>query len=130
MAQRVLELRDEGTPLSEIGVLYRAHFQALELQIELTRRGIPYEVRSGLRFFEQAHVKDVLAHLRLLVNPKDEMSFKRALKLLPKVGERTAAVLWEAVSESPEPLARVPRPRAGKGAARRRARASSASARR
>jgi DNA helicase-2/ATP-dependent DNA helicase PcrA len=105
VAQRVLELRDEGTPLSEIGVLYRAHFQALELQIELTRRGIPYEVRSGLRFFEQAHVKDVLAHLRLLVNPKDEMSFKRALKLLPKVGERTAAVLWEAVSEAPEPLA-------------------------
>jgi DNA helicase-2/ATP-dependent DNA helicase PcrA len=105
VAQRVLELRDEGTPLSEIGVLYRAHFQALELQIELTRRGIPYEVRSGLRFFEQAHVKDVLAHLRLLVNPKDEMSFKRALKLLPKVGERTAAVLWEAVSESHEPLA-------------------------
>ena len=105
VAQRVLELRDEGTPLSEIGVLYRAHFQALELQIELTRRGIPYEVRSGLRFFEQAHVKDVLAHLKLLVNPKDEMSFKRALKLLPKVGERTAAVLWEAVSDSHEPLA-------------------------
>lgn len=105
VAQRVLELRDEGTPLSEIGVLYRAHFQALEMQIELTRRGIPYEIRSGLRFFEQAHVKDVLAHLRLLLNPKDEMSFKRALKLLPKVGERTAAVLWEAVSESPEPLA-------------------------
>ena len=73
VAQRVLELRDEGTPLSEIGVLYRAHFQALELQIELTRRGIPYEVRSGLRFFEQAHVKDVLAHLRLLVNPKDDV---------------------------------------------------------
>ncbi|MBK8596610.1 MAG: ATP-dependent helicase [Holophagales bacterium] len=105
VAQRVLELRDEGTALSEIGVLYRAHFQALELQIELTRRGIPYEIRSGLRFFEQAHVKDVLAHLRLLLNPKDEMSFKRALKLLPKVGERTAAVLWEAVSEAPEPLA-------------------------
>ncbi|MGE5344857.1 MAG: ATP-dependent helicase, partial [Acidithiobacillales bacterium] len=105
VAQRVLELRDEGIPLSEISVLYRAHHQALELQLELTRRGIPYEVRSGVRFFEQQHVKDVLAHLRLLVNPKDETSFKRALKLLPKVGERTAATLWAAVSESPDPVA-------------------------
>ena len=105
VAQRVLELRDEGVPLPEIAVLYRAHHQALELQLELTRRGIPYEVRSGVRFFEQQHVKDVLAHLRLLVNPKDETSFKRALKLLPKVGERTAATLWAAVSESPDPMA-------------------------
>ncbi len=105
VAQRVLELRDEGIPLSDISVLYRAHHQALELQLELTRRGIPYEVRSGVRFFEQQHVKDVLAHLRLLVNPKDETSFKRALKLLPKVGERTAATLWTAVSDSPDPVA-------------------------
>jgi DNA helicase-2/ATP-dependent DNA helicase PcrA len=105
VAQRVLELRDEGVPLPEIAVLYRAHHQALELQLELTRRGIPYEVRSGVRFFEQQHVKDVLAHLRLLVNPKDESSFKRALKLLPKVGERTAATLWAAVSGSSDPVA-------------------------
>lgn len=105
VAQRVLELRDEGVPLPEIAVLYRAHHQALELQLELTRRGIPYEVRSGVRFFEQQHIKDVLAHLRLLVNPKDETSFKRALKLLPKVGERTAATLWAAVSGSPDPMA-------------------------
>ncbi len=104
VAQRVLELRDEGTPLDEIAVLYRAHHQALELQIELTRRGIPYEIRSGLRFFEQQHVKDVLAHLRLLVNPKDETSFKRLLKLLPKVGERTAATLWTAVGDLPDPV--------------------------
>jgi DNA helicase II / ATP-dependent DNA helicase PcrA len=105
VAQRVLELRDEGTPLTEIAVLYRAHHQALELQLELTRRGIPYEVRSGVRFFEQQHVKDVLAHLRILVNPKDETSFKRALKLLPKVGERTAATLWTAVADAPDPVA-------------------------
>ena len=104
VAQRVLELRDEGTPLNEIGVLYRAHHQALELQIELTRRGIPYEIRSGLRFFEQQHVKDVLAYLRLLVNPKEETSFKRLLKLLPKVGERTAATLWTAVGDLPDPV--------------------------
>ncbi|HVO51637.1 MAG TPA: ATP-dependent helicase [Thermoanaerobaculia bacterium] len=105
VAQRVLELRDEGTPLGEIAVLYRAHHQALELQIELTRRGIPYEIRSGMRFFEQQHVKDVLAYLRLLVNPKEETSFKRLLKLLPKVGERTAATLWTAVGDLPDPVA-------------------------
>lgn len=104
VAQRLLELRDEGTPLPEMAVLYRAHHQALELQIELTRRGIPYEIRSGVRFFEQQHVKDVLAHLRLLVNPKDETSFKRAMKLLPKVGERIAATFWTAVAEAPDPM--------------------------
>ncbi len=104
VAQRVLELRDEGTPLAEIAVLYRAHHQALELQIELTRRGIPYEIRSGMRFFEQQHVKDVLAYLRLLVNPKEETAFKRILKLLPKVGERTAATLWAAVGGNPDPV--------------------------
>jgi DNA helicase-2/ATP-dependent DNA helicase PcrA len=105
VAQRVLELRDEGVPLTEIAVLYRAHHQALELQMELTRRGIPFEIRSGARFFEQAHVKDVLAYLRLLVNPKDETSFKRVLKLLPKVGERTAATLWTAVADASDPIA-------------------------
>src|ERR1017187_8678281 len=104
VAQRVLELRDEGIPLSEIAVLYRAHHQALELQIELTRRGIPYEIRSGMRFFEQQHVKDVLAYLRLLVNPREETAFKRILKLLPKVGERTAATLWAAVGGNPDPV--------------------------
>ena len=119
-----------GRPSPRSRVLYRAHYQALELQIELTRRGIPYEIRSGLRFFEQAHVKDVLAFLRLLVNPKDEMSLKRALKLLPKVGERTAAVLWEAVSESPEPLAAFLALELREGAARGARRRSCASARR
>lgn len=104
VGQRLLELRDEGFPLPEIAVLYRAHYQSLELQMELTRRGIPFEVRSGVRFFEQQHVKDVLAHLRLAANPRDELSFKRAVKLLPKVGERTAATLWSAVSEAPDPV--------------------------
>jgi DNA helicase-2/ATP-dependent DNA helicase PcrA len=105
VAQRVLEQRDEGVPLASIAVLYRAHYQALELQLELTRRGIPYEVRSGLRFFEQQHVKDVLAFLRIVVNPKDEISFKRAIKLLPKVGERLASTLWLSVSEATDPAA-------------------------
>jgi ATP-dependent DNA helicase UvrD/PcrA len=105
VAARVLQLRDENMPLNEIAVLYRSHFHALELQLELTRRGIPYEVRSGVRFFEQAHIKDVTAYLRLIVNPRDEMAWKRVLKLIPKIGNATASRVWERLAYAPEPLA-------------------------
>ena len=105
VGQRLLEWHDEGERLSDLAILYRAHYQALELQIELTRRGIPFEIRSGMRFFEQRHIKDVLAFLRIAVNPKDELSWKRALKLFPRVGERAAAAVWEAVGGRPDPLA-------------------------
>ncbi len=104
-AQRLLEWHDEGEKLQDLAVLYRAHYQALELQIELTRRGIPYEIRSGTRFFEQRHVKDVLAFLRIIVNPKDELSWKRALKIFPRIGERSASAVWEAIGSRPDPLA-------------------------
>jgi len=104
VAQRILEWHDEGERLADVAVLYRAHYQALELQIELTRRGIPYEIRSGTRFFEQRHVKDVLAFLRIVVNPKDELSWKRALKLFSRVGERSASAVWAAIGASPDPL--------------------------
>jgi ATP-dependent DNA helicase UvrD/PcrA len=104
IAQRVLEWHDEGDPLSDLAVLYRAHYQALELQIELTRRGVPYEIRSGTRFFEQRHVKDILAFLKIVVNPKDELSWKRALKIFPRVGERSASAVWRAIAEAPDPL--------------------------
>jgi DNA helicase-2/ATP-dependent DNA helicase PcrA len=107
VAARILELRDEGTPLDEIAVLYRSHFHSLELQLELTRRGIPYDVRSGVRFFEQAHIKDVTAYLRLVINPRDELAWKRVLKLLPKVGNATAARVWERLAAATEPLALV-----------------------
>ncbi|HEU5251079.1 MAG TPA: ATP-dependent helicase [Thermoanaerobaculia bacterium] len=105
IAQRLLEWHDEGDALSDLAVLYRAHYQALELQIELTRRGIPYEIRSGTRFFEQRHVKDVLAFLKIVVNPKDELSWKRALKIFPRVGERAASAVWGMVGSSPDPVA-------------------------
>jgi DNA helicase II / ATP-dependent DNA helicase PcrA len=107
VAARILELRDEGVPLDEMAVLYRSHFHSLELQLELTRRGIPYDVRSGVRFFEQAHIKDVVAYLRLLVNPRDELAWKRVLKLIPKIGNATAARVWEKLAYVAEPLALV-----------------------
>ncbi|HYR45430.1 MAG TPA: ATP-dependent helicase [Thermoanaerobaculia bacterium] len=105
VGQRLLEWHDEGERLAELAVLYRAHYQALELQIELTRRGIPYEIRSGVRFFEQRHVKDVLAFLKIIVNPKDELSWKRALKIFPRIGERSATAVWDAIGTRPDPLA-------------------------
>jgi DNA helicase-2/ATP-dependent DNA helicase PcrA len=97
VAQRVLELREEGTPLHEIAVLYRSHFHALELQMELTQRQIPFSITSGIRFFEQAHVKDVAAYLRLVCNPRDELAFKRLVKLLPGIGPKAADKLWTAL---------------------------------
>jgi DNA helicase-2/ATP-dependent DNA helicase PcrA len=104
---RLLELRDEGIPLREMAVLYRAHSHALELQLELTRRGVPYEVRSGVRFFEQAHIKDVTSVLRLLVNPRDELAWKRVLRMIPRVGPSTAEKLWSQLAADEEPLALV-----------------------
>src|SRR5437879_1522908 len=94
VAQRILELREEGIPLRETAVLYRAHHHAMELQMELARRGIPFYVRAGVRFFEQAHIKDVLAHLRFVQNPLDELSFKRVVKLAPGIGAASADALW------------------------------------
>jgi DNA helicase-2/ATP-dependent DNA helicase PcrA len=96
VAQRILELRDENVDLNEIAVLYRAHYHALELQLELSRRGIPYQITSGIRFFEQAHIKDVVSFLRFVANPRDEVAFKRMVKLLPGIGNRSAENLWHA----------------------------------
>ena len=108
VAQRMLELREEGIELSEMAVLYRAHFQSLEIQMELTRRGIPFAITSGLRFFEQAHIKDIAAFLRFVTNRKDEVSFKRMIHLLPGCGPGTSEKLWQKwlrdpVAGNPEP---------------------------
>jgi len=94
VAQRILELRDEDVDLNDIAVLYRAHYHAIELQLELSRRGIPYQITSGIRFFEQAHIKDVTAFIRFVANPRDEVAFKRMVKLLPGIGNRSAENLW------------------------------------
>jgi len=95
IAQRALELREEGTSLSQIAVLYRSHFHALELQLELTRRQIPFSITSGIRFFEQAHIKDATAYLKFVANPRDEVSFKRLILLLPGIGAKGAEKLWK-----------------------------------
>ncbi len=93
--ERIADLRRAGQPLAEIAVLYRAHYQALALQLHLTRAAIPFVLTSGIRFFEQAHIKDVCSLLRILHNPIDIVAFTRLLGLLPRVGERTVENIWK-----------------------------------
>lgn len=100
VAQRVLELHEEGVPLNEMAVIYRAHFHSMVVQMEFTRRGIPFQITSGLRFFEQAHIKDVAAFLKFAVNPRDEVAFKRMVRLLPGIGARSAEGLWGEVAKA------------------------------
>jgi len=100
IAQRVAELPDEGVNLNEVAVLYRSHFHALELQLELTRRNIPFSITSGIRFFEQAHIKDATAYLKLVANPNDEVSFKRLAQLLPGIAAKGAEKLWKSFSST------------------------------
>ncbi len=98
VAARILELRDDGTSLEDIAVMYRSHYHSIELQLELSRRGIPYRVQSGVRFFEQAHIKDVISYLRVIVNPRDELAWKRILKMIPGVGRATASRIFESIA--------------------------------
>ncbi len=99
VVQRVKGLVDEGRALSDIAVLYRAHFHALDLQLELSRLGLPYVITSGVRFFEQAHVRDLVALLRFVYNPADTMAWQRLAVLLPKVGDKSAQKLHQAALE-------------------------------
>jgi DNA helicase-2/ATP-dependent DNA helicase PcrA len=82
----------------------------MEVQMELTRHGIPFQITSGLRFFEQAHIKDVAAFLKYVVNPRDEVAFKRMVRLLPGIGARSAEQLWNEASRAVEGLSSSGRP--------------------
>lgn len=99
LIEQAQRLRRAGYAWQDMAVLYRAHHHALELQLLLAAERIPYVVTSGVRFFEQAHIKDACALLRLLHNPGDEMAFMRLLELLPGVGPRTAARLWKGLGQ-------------------------------
>jgi DNA helicase-2/ATP-dependent DNA helicase PcrA len=96
IVQRIRGLVDEGCALADIGILYRAHFQALDIQLELSRLQIPYQITSGVRFFEQAHIRDLVALLRFVYNPSDTAAWNRIAVLLPKVGDKNAAKLHAA----------------------------------
>jgi DNA helicase-2/ATP-dependent DNA helicase PcrA len=104
ICQLILEAREKGLSLGQVAVLYRNHYDSILLQGEMLTRGIPYTVRSGLRFFEQAHIKDVLAYLRVVQNPKDEASWRRLLLLLPGIGPAKAAAVFDHLSGNGRPL--------------------------
>ena len=95
ICQKVKQLCQEGLDLSQIAVLFRSRYNALELEVELMKQNIPYIVRGGLRFFEQAHIKDILSFLKIVVNPQDELSFKRALCLEKGIGRKGAQRIWK-----------------------------------
>jgi DNA helicase-2/ATP-dependent DNA helicase PcrA len=99
IVQRIRGLVDEGCSLKDIGILYRAHFQALDIQLELSRLQVPYQITSGVRFFEQAHVRDLVALLRFVYNPSDTAAWNRIAVLLPKVGDKNAQKLHAAATE-------------------------------
>ncbi|MCI0528846.1 MAG: ATP-dependent helicase, partial [Nitrospira sp.] len=100
VCQKILELREEGVPLHEMAVLFRSSFLAFDLEIELTRCDVPYIKRGGFKFMETAHVKDVLAHLRVVANPRDSVSWNRLLLLIEGIGPRTSQSIIAAVMNS------------------------------
>jgi len=117
IAQKILELREEGVPLGEMAVLFRSSFHSFDLEIELSRHGLPFIKRGGVKFIETAHVKDLLAHLRVLANPLDTVSWHRLLMLVEGVGPKKAQEVMAALVKSDNPyhaLREMPG-RSGKG---------------
>jgi DNA helicase-2/ATP-dependent DNA helicase PcrA len=119
IANQVSKLKRSGIALRDIAVLYRIHSHSLELQIALQHIGIPFVVRSGMRFFEQAHIKDLLAWLRLLYNQRDILAWQRILDLFQGIGAAAIKKIiqqlatldfnWQALSE-PQFLKKLPEP--------------------
>lgn len=108
ICQRILDLeREDGLSLKDIAVLFRAHYQSLELELELNKRNIPYIMRGGLRFFEQAHIKDVVAFLKILANNRDELAWQRLLLLQPGVGAVIAQKIYQAICRQSDLAAMV-----------------------
>jgi DNA helicase-2/ATP-dependent DNA helicase PcrA len=92
-------VEDEGVSLNEVAILYRSHFIALETQLALSRAGIPYHITSGVKFFERQHVRDLVALLRFVYNPSDELAWMRIAILLPKIGEKGAQKIHAAAAD-------------------------------
>ncbi|MFH1499459.1 MAG: ATP-dependent helicase [Verrucomicrobiota bacterium] len=92
-------IEDEGVDPGEIAVLYRSHFHALEVQLAFSRAGIPYQITSGVKFFERQHVKDLVAFVQFVANPRNESAWQRIAVLLPKVGEKGAQKIHKAAQD-------------------------------
>jgi DNA helicase II / ATP-dependent DNA helicase PcrA len=95
VVQKVLELREQGIPLNDIAVLFRSGYLSFDLEIELNKANIPFVKFGGFKFIETAHIKDLVAHLRVLENPRDAVAWNRILLLVDGVGPRTAEKVLE-----------------------------------
>ena len=104
IAEKVLENRETGMTLKSQAVLFRASHHSGPLEVELTRRNIPFVKFGGLKFLDSAHVKDMLAALRFAQNPRDRVAGFRLMQLLPGIGPQTAARMLDAIAADPEPL--------------------------
>jgi DNA helicase-2/ATP-dependent DNA helicase PcrA len=91
IVEQILALRDDGVALRDMAVLFRGSFQSQALEFELAKRDVPYDFRGGMKFFQRAHIKDVVAHLRIVANVRDELAWTRVLGMQPGVGSATAA---------------------------------------
>jgi DNA helicase-2/ATP-dependent DNA helicase PcrA len=107
VCQKILELREEGVPLWDIAVLFRSSFHSFDLEIELARHKIPFVKRGGFQFMETAHVKDLLAHLRVLANPQDTISWHRALMLLEGIGPGASQKITKWLIDGANPIERL-----------------------
>lgn len=110
VAGKIKKLHDEGILFNHQGVLYRSSYISIPLQAALSKRNIPYQVFGGLKFYETAHVKDLMSHLKVIVNPKDELAWNRVLMLIEGIGPKTAEKISEeitALSDLNEILERV-----------------------
>ncbi|MBY8987474.1 MAG: ATP-dependent helicase [Candidatus Lokiarchaeota archaeon] len=104
IVNKLSELQMDGYTLEDIAVLYRAGFHSLRIELELQNRNIPYVVHSGVSFFERAHVKDLLAHLRIIQNPYDEISWSRIFSQFQGIGKKTSSKIYEILSVMSNPL--------------------------
>ena len=107
VCQKILELREEGVPLWDIAVLFRSSFHSFDLEIELARNNIPFIKRGGFQFMETSHVKDLLAHLRVLANPRDAVSWNRILMLLEGVGPGASQKVIKWLLDGSNPVERL-----------------------
>jgi len=98
IVKKMDELKDKGVPLEKQCVLFRSSYISIALQAELNKRGISYQLMGGMKFYESAHVKDVMAHLKIASNPKDELSWHRALELIEGIGPRTSEKILKDIS--------------------------------
>ncbi|MBI2367857.1 MAG: ATP-dependent helicase [Deltaproteobacteria bacterium] len=107
VCQKILELREEGVPLWDIAVLFRSSFHSFDLELELARHNIPFVKRGGFQFMETTHIKDLLAHLRILANPLDAISWGRVLHLLDGVGAQMSQKIIRWLLEGSQPVERL-----------------------